>query len=88
MRSTLAIITLSVLLIASVSVIIINSDFKTNKIINPDRTTYSIPDWVKHNAYWWSEGMITDIEYSYTIEYLIDEGIIETKKCEGSCFGK
>lgn len=79
MRSTLAIITLSVLLVASVSVIIINSDYKTNKIINPDRITYSIPDWVKHIAYWWAEDMITDEEYFYSIEYLIDEGIIEPK---------
>jgi len=87
MRSTLAIITLSVLLFASVSVIIINSDFKTNEIINPDRITYSVPNWVKHIAYWWAEDMITDEEYSYSIEYLIDEGIIESKQCEGDCFG-
>jgi len=78
-------IALTVLLIGSISVIIINLDFESNKIINPDRSTYSVPDWVKHNAYWWAEDMISDAEFSYAIEYLIDEGIIETKSCEGNC---
>lgn len=73
------IIALIVLLIGSVSVIIINSDFESNRIINPDRTTYNVPDWVKHNAYWWAEGMISEEEYVYTIEYLINEGIIKVE---------
>lgn len=85
-RSTLAILTLSVLLVATISALMINTDFDDNKILNPDRTTYYIPDWVKHNAYWWTQDMITDQEFSYSIEFLIDQEIIKTEKCEGECF--
>jgi len=85
LRSTLTIITLSVLLVATVSVLLINTDFENNKVLNPDRTTYYIPNWVKHNAYWWTQDMISDEEYSYTIDYLIDQGIIGQEKCIGRC---
>ena len=56
-----------------------------NKILNPDRNTYEIPDWVKHNAHWWSQGHITDNEFSYSLEYLIENNIIKIEKCEGEC---
>ena len=56
-----------------------------NKILNPDRQTYEIPQWVKQNAYWWSQGHITDNEFSYSLEYLIDQNIIKIQKCEGEC---
>ena len=69
----------------SVGVIIINSDFDNNKILNPERQTYVIPEWVKNNAYWWSQNHISDKEYSYAMEYMIDEGIISVKKCIGTC---
>lgn len=83
--SIIIIITLSILLAGSISVITINADYENSRILNPDRTTYNIPDWVKHNAYWWSQDMISDEEYSYTIEYLLDEGIIGKEKCTGGC---
>lgn len=84
-RAILTIITLSVLLVATTSILIINADFKNNEILNPDRTTYNIPDWVKHNAYWWGKDMISDTEYAYSIEYMINEGIISIKECIGNC---
>jgi len=36
-----------------------------------------IPDWIKNNAAWWSQELITDIEFASAIEFLINDGIIE-----------
>jgi hypothetical protein len=35
-----------------------------------------VPQWVKNNACWWSEGSITDLDFASGIEYLVREGII------------
>jgi len=35
-----------------------------------------IPDWIKTNAYWWADGMITDSDFAVGIEHLIKEDII------------
>ena len=37
---------------------------------------YNIPDWIKNNAKWWSEGQIDDNSFVQGIEFLISEGII------------
>jgi len=37
----------------------------------------SVPDWVKNNAKWWSEGSITENDYIKSLEYLITQGIIQ-----------
>ena len=38
-----------------------------------------IPSWVKHTAGWWSEDRISDKDYTTSIQYLIDHGIIKLK---------
>ena len=35
-----------------------------------------IPDWIKDNARWWSEGLISDDEYVSAIQYMIKNKII------------
>jgi len=35
-----------------------------------------IPDWVRNNAGWWSEGLISDEDFANGIQYLIQQGII------------
>jgi len=35
-----------------------------------------IPDWIRNNAKWWSEGLLTDQEYINGLQYLIQQGII------------
>jgi len=35
-----------------------------------------IPDWIKNNAKWWSEGAIDDNDFTSGIEYMIRENII------------
>ena len=37
----------------------------------------SIPDWIKNNAKWWSEGSISETDYIKSLEYLITNGIIQ-----------
>ena len=36
-----------------------------------------IPEWVKNNAKWWSEGTISESDYISSLEYLIENGIID-----------
>jgi len=40
-------------------------------------TTTQIPDWVKSNAGWWSDGMIADSDFVSGIQYLISNGIMQ-----------
>ena len=37
----------------------------------------AIPDWIKNNAKWWSEGSISDADYVKSLEFLINNGIID-----------
>jgi len=36
-----------------------------------------VPDWVKNNAQWWSEGQISDNDFATGLEFLIKENIID-----------
>jgi len=36
-----------------------------------------MPQWIKNNAKWWSQGAISDSEYLKGIEYLVSQGIIK-----------
>jgi hypothetical protein len=36
-----------------------------------------IPDWVKNNAKWWSEGTISEDDYISSLQYLISQRIIK-----------
>jgi hypothetical protein len=35
-----------------------------------------VPDWLKNNAKWWAEGEISEQEFINSIQFLIDQGII------------
>jgi subtilisin family serine protease len=37
----------------------------------------SIPDWVKNNAGWWAQHLISDKDFALGIQYMIKEGIIQ-----------
>lgn len=39
--------------------------------------TIKIPNWVKNNAKWWSEGSIDDSTFAAGIQYLIQQGVIK-----------
>jgi len=40
-------------------------------------TTDEIPSWIKNNAKWWAEGVITDTDFVSGIQWLITNGIIK-----------
>jgi len=37
----------------------------------------AIPEWIKNNAKWWSEGAISETDYIKSLEYLIVQGVIQ-----------
>ncbi|MDE1766369.1 MAG: fibronectin type III domain-containing protein [Thaumarchaeota archaeon] len=39
-------------------------------------TTYNIPNWIKNNAKWWSQGQMGDSDFTSGIQYLIQQKII------------
>ena len=46
------------------------------KIAN-EKNQISIPDWVRNNASWWSEGSISDEDFASGIQFMIKDGIIK-----------
>lgn len=35
-----------------------------------------VPDWIRNNARWWADGLITEDEFVNGIKYLVEQGII------------
>ena len=52
--------------------------------INVGVSEPSVPNWVKNNAAWWSDGQINDSDFATGIEYLIKENVIDVPKDIGS----
>jgi phosphate ABC transporter phosphate-binding protein len=42
-----------------------------------ESTEYEIPNWIRDNAKWWAEGLITDQDYINGLQYLISQGILK-----------
>jgi len=36
-----------------------------------------IPDWIKNNAGWWADGLITEDDFVNGIKWLVEKGIIK-----------
>jgi len=36
----------------------------------------NVPDWIKNNAGWWADGLITEDDFVKGIQYLVEQGII------------
>ena len=41
-----------------------------------DATQEQVPQWVKNNAGWWANGLISDYDFVSGIKYLVEQGII------------
>ena len=43
-----------------------------------ERSTFEkkIPDWIKNNAKWWADDLISDEDFVESIQYLVKKGII------------
>ena len=52
------------------------SSFKPNPSMSTPSQSVNIPDWVKNNAKWWSNGEIDDNTFASGIEFMIKQGII------------
>ncbi len=40
-------------------------------------TSQEIPAWIKNNAGWWADGLITDVDFVSGIQWLITNGIMK-----------
>ena len=61
----------------------VSTDIDLSKpTITPVSTDIEIPDWVKKNAMWWSDGQINDPDFAKGIEYLVQESIISVSAAE------
>jgi len=45
----------------------------------PDSQRVVLPDWIKNNAKWWSDGIISDKDFVSRIEFMIKNDIIEVE---------
>jgi len=52
------------------------STASSNPITSTPSQTVTIPEWVKNNAKWWSDGAIDDNSFATGLEYMIKQGII------------
>jgi phosphate ABC transporter phosphate-binding protein len=43
----------------------------------PETEEYEIPKWIRDNARWWADGLITDQDYINGLQYLIQQGILK-----------
>jgi len=42
-----------------------------------DSSSQEIPAWIKNNADWWAQGLISDDDFVKGIQYLVEQGIIK-----------
>ena len=55
--------------------ILISVVFAYNEI-NAESTEFKIPDWIRNNALWLSQGLIDDADFISGMKYLIDQEIM------------
>ncbi|MEK0352830.1 MAG: hypothetical protein QQN57_08100, partial [Nitrosopumilus sp.] len=41
-----------------------------------------VPPWVRYNAGWYAEGLITEVEFVKGLEWMINNGVIEIQNQE------
>ncbi|MGQ0795951.1 MAG: hypothetical protein ACT4N5_07205 [Nitrosopumilaceae archaeon] len=70
--------TLAILLI---TVILIDA---TQLATAQDSSETSLPNWIKKNAKWWSEGAVQDKDFVQGIQYLIQKGIVKIPPTQSS----
>ena len=60
-----------------IMILTISTVFVIGLSLTVSATDSNIPEWVKNNAKWWSEGAISESDYITSLEYLIQNGIID-----------
>ena len=51
---------------------------------NSTQTNTTLPNWIKKNAKWWSEGLLEDKDFVQGIQYLIQKGIMKIPETKSS----
>ena len=51
---------------------------------NSTQTNTTLPNWIKKNAKWWSEGSLEDKDFVQGIQYLIQKGIMKIPQTKSS----
>ena len=57
------------LLVGAIGIILLSANASGDKSM--------IPQWIKNNAKWWSEGKIGENDYILSLQYLVSQGIIK-----------
>ena len=61
---------------------------KSNEtFLSESSAKYSIPEWVKNNVAWWSNGQIDDDSFILSMQFLINEGIMKVSPTETQNIG-
>ncbi|MBT4326480.1 MAG: peptidase, partial [Candidatus Nitrosopelagicus sp.] len=42
-----------------------------------DMIPTEIPEWIKNNAKWWADDLISDVDFVKGIQHLVKQGIIQ-----------
>lgn len=53
------------------------ASFNPEKVEESTKNNVAIPDWIRNNAKWWSEGTIGDSDFISGIQYLITNNILD-----------
>ncbi len=53
-----------------------NNIIMISNVPSGDATGDEIPVWIRNNALWWSEDLISEYEFVNSLKFLIQEGII------------
>ena len=64
----------------SATIILVLSGFTMFSLFGVSEKTSDIPDWIKNNSKWWSEGKIGDNDFISGIQFLIEKEIIRIDK--------
>ena len=51
---------------------------------NSTQTNTTLPNWIKKNAKWWSDGSLEDKDFVQGIQYLIQKGIMKIPQTKSS----
>ncbi len=50
-----------------------------DQVVTSPETSYQIPQWIKNNAGWWSEDLITEKDFTEGLQWLISNGVIRVQ---------
>ena len=49
-----------------------------DKFAQEEESVTAVPEWIKNNAGWWADGLLTEEDFLNGIKYLVENEIIRT----------